>query len=200
MELQSGDVLLFRGSSFFSTILEYIGQSKYSHVGIILKNPSFLNESLEDGLYVLESSWGCGPDSEDHLNKYGVQIHKLKDIIKLYPPKSIYVRRINQQRDDTFHEKMKKIHTIVHNKPYDTHLFDWIMAKDNMTNPVPINYIWKNTSRFWCSALVSYIFLKLGWISDVNWTLVSPREFSSKDSTGQLLFTCIIQDEELLIE
>ncbi len=49
--LETGDLLLFHGSTFLSLFLEYMGQSKYSHVGIILKNPSFINESLNPELF-----------------------------------------------------------------------------------------------------------------------------------------------------
>ena len=66
-ELQTGDLLLFRGNAWVSKILEYMGKSKYSHVGMIIKNPSFIDPDLEDGLYVWDSSWGYIPDSEDNV-------------------------------------------------------------------------------------------------------------------------------------
>ena len=34
--------------------------------------------------------------------------------------------------------------------------------------------------EFWCSALVSYVFVELGWLpKDLNWSLVCPIQFSS---------------------
>jgi cell wall-associated NlpC family hydrolase len=42
--LETGDIILFRGTGIIATILEYFGKSKYSHVGMILKNPKFLND------------------------------------------------------------------------------------------------------------------------------------------------------------
>ena len=193
MELETGDLLLFHGTSILSTILEYFGRSKYSHIGMIIKNPKFLNNKLEDGLYVLESSYGYKPDEEDHQIKFGVQLHKLEDI---YKPNTIYVRKLkNIIRDDIFYEKLKNIHTIIHNKPYDLHIMDWIMAEENISKPISINPLWKITNRFWCSALISYVYLRLGWVSDVNWSLVAPCEFSSKESRGSLLFTCTLDDE-----
>ena len=193
MELETGDLLLFHGTSILSTILEYFGRSKYSHIGMIIKNPKFLNDKLEDGLYVLESSYGYKPDEEDHQIKFGVQLHKLEDI---YKPNTIYVRKLkNIIRDDIFYEKLKNIHTIIHNKPYDLHIMDWIMAEENISKPISINPLWKITNRFWCSALISYVYLRLGWVSDVNWSLVAPCEFSSKESKGSLLFICSLDDE-----
>ena len=46
--LQTGDIILFRGTSFISCMLEYFGRSRYSHVGIIVRNPKFINPGIED--------------------------------------------------------------------------------------------------------------------------------------------------------
>ena len=206
MELQTGDLLLFRGNAWISRILEYVGKSKYSHVGVIIKNPSFIHPDLEDGLYVWDSSWGSTPDSEDHLYRYGIQMHKLDDIIELYPKNSIYVRKVTANRDEEFYKKFKAIHDVVYRKPYDLHIMDWIAALENMKTPLAINSIWKNTDHFWCSAFVSFVYYKLGWILDVNWTIISPREFSEGRSEGvsegvsegRITFVCEISDEDLL--
>jgi len=196
--MQTGDLLLFRGEGWISTLVEYVGCSRYSHVGVLIQNPSFLHPGLADGWYVLDSSWGCGPDSEDHQVKFGVQLHRLEDIIQLYPYHSMYIRHITAVRDDSFYEKLKEAHAVVHNKPYDLHVMDWIAAKENMVQPFEVSSLWKFTDRFWCSALVSYIYVKLDWISELNWSLVAPREFSSTESTGKVVFTAIISDETLL--
>lgn len=194
--METGDLLLFHGEGWISSLLEYFGCSVYSHVGILIKNPSFLHPGLEDGWYVLDASWGYVPDSEDNQFKYGVQLHKLDDIMKLYSSHSVYVRKIKAVRDESFYEKLKQAHEVVHNKPYNLNIMDWISAKENMVEPFPVSSLWKNTQRFWCSALVSYVYMKLGWISDLNWSLVAPREFSSKECTGKVVFTCIISEEE----
>jgi cell wall-associated NlpC family hydrolase len=134
IELETGDLILFRGTSFISKALEYVGQSKYSHVGIILKNPRFLNENFEDGLYLLDSSFNTIPDEEDHQLKYGVQIHKLDDILALYSSGSVYMRKIKAIRNEEFYEKFRTIHTEIYNKPYDLNIYDWIEAKLNLSN------------------------------------------------------------------
>ena len=198
LELQTGDLILFRGTSWISTILEYVGKSKYSHIGIVIKNPRFLNENLEDGLYLLDSSFGSSPDVEDGRIKYGVQLHKLDDILAQCSPKSVYVRKITATRDQAFYEKFAQVHKDVYDKPYDLHICVWIEAKLNMDAPIPVNTVWRWTNRFWCSALVSYIYCKVGWISECNWGIIAPREYSSTDCTGQVIFTCIISDEDVL--
>ena len=198
IELESGDLILFRGTTWLSTLLEYAGHSKYSHVGIIIKNPRFLDENLEDGLYLLDSSYGYKPDEEDHQMKYGVQLHKLDDIISLYPPGAVYMRKVKEVRDEAFYERLARIHQQVRNKPYDLHICDWIEAKMYLSQPIPVNPLWKWTDRFWCSSLVTFIYHELGWVQDCNWGLIAPCEYSSADCTGKLFFTCIIGEEELL--
>jgi len=188
IELQTGDLLLFHGSSWLSLFLEYMGQSKYSHVGIILKNPSFINESLKDGLYLWDASYSYTPEVENH---------KIDDILPLYKNHSIYVRKVSVDRNIDFEKQIKSIHEEVHSKPYNIHLIDWIVAKLNIIYPFHYFSWWKQTDRFWCSSLVAFIYYRLGWISDVNWSLVAPRDFSSVESS-QLSFSVIISDEEEL--
>jgi len=130
-----------------------------------------------------------------------VQMHKLDDIIELYPKNSIYVRTVNADRDEDFYKKFKAIHDVVYRKPYDLHIMDWIAALENIKTPLSINSMWKNTDHFWCSAFVGFVYYKLGWILEVNWTIISPREFSgeSSESEGRIEFVCEISDEDLLL-
>jgi cell wall-associated NlpC family hydrolase len=195
-DLDTCDILLFRGNGIFGRILEFFGKSKYSHVGLVLKNPSFLNKTLEDGLYILESSYNNTPDSEDGKYKVGVQIHKLEDVLNEYGKGAVYVRKVVCNRDESFYKKLEEIHTEVHNKPYDMDIGDWVMAKydvDKQSVPKGLG----RTNEFWCSALASYVFRELGLIEDVNWTYISPREFSAEEGTF-LKFLCEVKGEECL--
>jgi len=193
---QTGDLLLFHGEGWLSNVLEYLGCSKYSHVGILVQNPSFLHPGMKDGWYVLHSAWGYTTDSEDHEHKFGVQLQKLEDVLALYSDHSVYIRNIKTVRDEAFFERMKEAHRVVHGKPYNINIMDWISAKENLSNPVAENPIWKRTDRFWCSSLVSYVYYKIGWIKETNWSLVAPREYSTKEGTGQVLFTVFVEEEE----
>lgn len=199
-ELDTGDIILFKGSGIIATILEYFGKSKYSHVGIILKNPKFLNESLEDGIYILESSYNNTPDAEDNKMKLGVQIHKLDDVLKEFQKNSVYIRKVHCERDDNFYKKLSDIHKNIHNKPYDLNIFDWISAKSNLDKEILPNPLYKQTKEFWCSALVSYVFHELELIKeDINWTLIAPREYSS-DEGKYIHFVCQVDVEKMYKE
>ena len=195
--LDTGDIILFRGSSWLSYLLEWIGRSRYSHVGIIIKDPAFIDSSLPNGIYLLESGWNPIPDSEDHVLKSGVQLHLLSDLLKECAPFSVYVRRITCERNHSFYEKIDTIHHTIHNRPYDMNLWDWIRAAYHLDidgSIAPSSSA--TTKRFWGSALVAYVFDQLDLIEPVNWSVVTPRDFSLWSS--RLQFRCSISNEELV--
>jgi len=192
LSLDTGDIVLFKGNGYLSRVLEYIGRSDYSHVGIVLKNPRFIPH-LEDGLYLLESGYNAIPDSENNKLKYGVQIHLLEDILKTCDKGTVFVRRITCNRDEAFYEKWKSIHSDIHDKPYDINPLDWIEAEYNLFCPFRISSRFQKIDKFWCSALVTYILHALDLVEDVNWSLVAPREFGKG---GSLKWKCEISDDE----
>ena len=198
VDLQTGDLLLFRGTSWISWLVEWLGVSRYSHVGIVVKNPAFLDPDLEDGTYILESSWNNTPDVEDHQMKCGVQLHLLDDVLKECSRGSVMTRKVNCERNESFYQKLIELHKEIHNKPYDMVPWDWLCAKYNMICPLPSDPAYKTTKRFWCSALVSYLYCQLGIMEkDINWSLVAPREFSSTEAKW-IRFLCPIDKEKTL--
>tara|TARA_Y100000817_G_scaffold37886_1_gene26087 strand:- start:34 stop:342 length:309 start_codon:yes stop_codon:yes gene_type:complete len=54
--LKTGDILLFsyQGNSIFSSFIKYFTGSQITHVGMVLKDPVFIQPSLK-GYYVWES-------------------------------------------------------------------------------------------------------------------------------------------------
>ena len=193
--VQTGDIVLFRGTSWISWLVEWFGWSRYSHVGIIVKNPRFLNPDLEDGTYLLESSWNPTPDAEDQQIKCGVQLHLLDEILKECPKGSVQIRHLTCERNYEFYETLVKVHKQIHNKPYDVNPWDWLSAEYNLWSPLPEDARYKQTKSFWCSALVSYLFCQWGFLESVNWSLIAPREFSEQ---SKLRFLCPISKEKNL--
>lgn len=183
-ELDTGDIVLFRGNHVLSRVLECFGRSKYSHVGMILKNPKYIRPDLEDGLYLLESSSNDTPDVEDHQFKVGVQIHRLEDILKEFPKGSVFVRYVDVKRDDAFYSMITEVHNEIHNKPYDLNPLDWIRAEWNLIHPLDVDPQFQKTDSFWCSALLCYIYGRLECLeAEMDWSLIAPKEFSSEEGT-----------------
>lgn len=176
--MQSGDLLLFRGNCWYSRIIEYFSGSVYSHAGIYIQNPATIGVALPDGDYILHSGYGKSAETGELV--YGVHIQPLEEVLKEYPEDGVDVRMVHAERTSYFYRDLAEIHSKVHHLPYDTCLVDWLSAA--MGRELLVKEWYKNTHRFWCSALVAYVYSELGWVSDVDWTLVSP---------GQLAGACL---------
>ena len=201
---QTGDIILFSTNKWYSKLIESFTSSKFSHIGIILRDPIYLNEKLT-GLYVLESGSESKPDPEDNKIKIGVQITPLEEILspyKGYLAGSVYYRKLNCVRDDQFTKKLIDIHNIVHNKPYDTNIIDWIKALDNIEHKC-INKGFNNdhkTNEFWCSALTCFVYCKLGFVEkDIPWTIIAPKQFSYYEKESLKFINCTLEPEKYLI-
>ena len=191
--LKTGDILLFSygGRSLFSELIKKFTHSKFTHVGMVLKDPNFIEKPLK-GYYVWESGREDGVDPQDGKKKLGVQITPFEKIYQSYAKESkseIYVRRVDDSNDIFNDKKLEEIHKVVYNKPYDIVPTDFIEAlfrKDNKP---------QETSRFWCSALLGYIYTQLGILnSETDWTILRPCDFSD-DSRYGLHFEISISDD-----
>ena len=74
---------------------------------------------------------------------------------------------------------MKEIHDVVYDKKYDFYLRDLIGAihrKDS--HP-------QKTDRFWCSALVGYIYTHCGILNKAtDWSILRPSDFTPEYDTN----------------
>lgn len=188
MELNTGDLLLFNDKTtsvfrYFTDLIKWGTHSNYTHVAMVLKDPTFIHPSLT-GTYVWESSYEGKPDPQDGKVKLGVQITPLSEILESYRKTNsgIYVRKLIKDRNPFTVEKLTQIHDVVYDKPYDIVPTDWIGAlfkKDSEP---------QKTSRFWCSALVGYIYTQAGILpAETDWSILTPADFSLD---GQTVIPC----------
>lgn len=181
--LKTGDILLFSGSlSLFNPItwvdkfVELFTHSPYSHIGMVLKDPTWINPNMT-GLYLWESNYEGTPDPQDGEVKLGVQITPLEEIVNLRFQK-IYVRQLFDDEQKLTTTVLEKIHKIVYEKPYDFNPIDWLAAY------LRVDVIEPKTNRYFCSALVACIYTEAGILDKkTNWTLVRPSDFSETDTT-----------------
>ena len=146
--LKTGDILLFdykAGGAFgiFTKLIKYFTKSDYSHVAMVIKDPAFIHPSLK-GTYIWESSWEGKPDPQDGEIKLGVQITPFLEIYDHYKYKNskIYLRSVTCDPNLFNTEKLKEIHKVVYDKPYDIVPKDWIGAIERK-DPEP-----QKTTRF----------------------------------------------------
>ena len=186
--LNTGDIILFHGSYIISKIIEFLAGTEYSHCGIIIKDPWFTPEKLT-GLYVLESGSEDIHDPENNSVKYDVQLTKLEYILKNYDG-SLYIRKIDCIRNNFFYNQITLIHSNIHNLPYDFDPIDWIKAFFN----IDIGNVEKKNT-FWCSALLSYFFVELGFLDkNLPWTIISPKAFSHESKILHFI-NCKLENE-----
>ena len=121
-----------------------------------------------------ESTNSENPDPQDGKVKFGVQISPLSEVMSYYKTRgNVYVRRVNCSPDLFSDVNLTKVHNVVYDKPYDIVPTDWLEALVKI-DPEP-----QKTSRFWCSALVGYIYTKCGLLDkETDWSILAPANFS----------------------
>lgn len=188
-KLKTGDILLFSSNGtgffkYFSDLIKWGTHSKFTHVAMVLKDPTFIHPALK-GLYVWESGWEPGTDPQDGKHKLGVQITPLHEILHLYKENGgeCYYRSLDCDPSCFSKTNLEKIHHVVYNKPYDICPLDWVEAylqKD--VSP-------QKTDRFWCSSFVGYIYTQCGILeSDMDWSILRPSDFSLEYDNQFLYF------------
>ena len=198
-KFKTGDLLLFSHKdncktccnclfTCFTDIIKCCTNSEYSHSAIIIENPRWRPDLK--GYFVLQSSYETFPDVEDHELKLGAELVSLEELFDNYEGK-IYWRRISCVRDDQFYENLMIAHSAVHNRPYDVVPLDWFEAATHFYTKDREQL----KTRFWCSALVSYIYVELGLFdNDIPWSMISPQMLSSSSKYPKFK-DCLIYKE-----
>ncbi len=160
---------------------------------MILKDPVFIHPTLK-GLFVWQSGWNGRPDENDGKVKLGVQINPLKDVLEDYTDSKVVIRKVNGNVWSFDSEKLKEINDIVYNKPYDIIPKDWFEALIQK-DPEP-----QKTDRFWCSALIGYIYTKCGILkSNTDWSIIRPCDFSLAGENLDFSDNCYLENYEYRI-
>ena len=196
--LKTGDILLcddleYGSWGIFSWFIKFMTKSDFSHVGMIVVDPDFTDIPLK-GTFVWTSGISNVPDPEDKTKKFGVQFIPFDHFIQTYVGK-IYLRRIEFSNSQEYHtifnlDRLKQIHQVVYDKPYDIIITDWIEAYCKK-DPHP-----QKTSRFFCSALIGYIYTKLNIFDDrLDWSILYPNYFSTENKSFIMLHNATLTKE-----
>ena len=198
---ETGDIILFEGKSWLSYILEFGQGSRYSHVGIILENPTFIHPDWS-GTYLLQSGYESDAvDMQSGKHLCGVQVTPIEIVLENSRKSGckLWHRKLVCERGESFHDKFKMAYNTSIDKPYDFDVFDWISAKIDLTINKPwISY--RKTNEFFCSALAAFIFVQLGFLDkDIAWTLIAPKQFSAIETEPLTFQECVLEKETQLI-
>jgi hypothetical protein len=202
-QLNTGDLLLFRGKSFFpSTLIKYFTHSKYSHIGIVLRDPTYIDESL-NGFYLLEAGYETFPDPVTGKCNLGVRISDLFKVINTYNG-SIFWRQLHGNIDT---HKIKSIYEDIKHSNYDLNIFDAFEAgkdihiSDDKLNIylswlLPCLFDHRRINKFVCSALVAYVYMRLGLLpTDIEWSRCEPGTFSYIENPNLKLIDAFLSKE-----
>ena len=193
---QTGDILLYNSNYWYSRLIEWGSGSKFSHISIILRDPTFINEKLT-GLYILESSYEDIPDSNTGEKVWGVQIIPLDHVIEEYKKSyvgNLYYRRLETKKTEDFYVKLKDCIKHTEGDKYDLNPLDWFKAEFqiNIGNT-------RKENTFWCSALVGYVYCHMGFIDkDISWSILPPRKFSHYENDRLTYSNCSLHPERLI--
>lgn len=203
--LETGDIILYQTSFWYSRLIEYVSKSPYSHISIVLKNPTWLDPDLTEEFYLLESGAEVFPDAVSGKKKFGVQIVPLRKVFHEYQKENygnLYMRKLNSS---VSHEEMikniKEGYETVKKAMYDVNPCDWIEAVVDLNKPLnEINVRdHQKLNCFWCSALVAYIYLKIGFLEkNVPWSVISPSDFSYVNTRLQFI-NCTLENDKFLV-
>ena len=175
-DLKHGDLVLVNNKSTgvfkaFLNMIRWGTHSDYTHVALIVVNPTFAEKPLQ-GTYVWQSTYEGIPDPQDDKIKLGVQLTALEDFLDHYKKATCFVRRFSDVSLFT-DDKLKEAHDVAYDKPYDVYPKDWIEAliqKDSQP---------QKTDRFWCSAFVGFVLTKIGILqSNTDWSIMRPCDFA----------------------
>lgn len=193
---QTGDILLYNSNYWYSRLIEWGSGSKFSHISIILRDPTFINEKLT-GLYILESSYEDIPDSNTGEKVWGVQIIPLDHVLEEYKKSyvgNLYYRRLETEKSEDFYVKLKDCIKHTEGDKYDLNPLDWFKAEFQINIGDT-----RKENTFWCSALVGYVYCHMGFIDkDISWSILPPRKFSHYENDRLTYSNCSLHPERLI--
>lgn len=143
MEIKSCDILLFESNyrgwfGWWGWIVSKVTRSKWTHVALILKNPTYVDATYK-GLYVLESG------SEPWNNNWGVMVSPLDKVLEDPSHKCVAVRKLLDV------EVPNEKHEYILITQWDTFIFrripDYMMRYSYIGAPWNHSYIKRGDSK-----------------------------------------------------
>lgn len=182
-DFRSFDLLLFAGSDVFpSRIIEYILGTCYSHIGLVVVNPSFCPEP---GVFFIESGEETTPDASSGKRKWGVRATLLDSTFLATYPGRVYRRRAvwnNNKQQDMAPRALECAWAKVHDAVYDCNVEDAYEAARHKV----IHDDGRRTDEFVCSTFAAYILVSIGALTGA-WDTFSPKDFTPGGRVDSLL-------------
>ena len=119
--LKTGDLIIFSGNNnIISCAVKIALWSKWTHIGIVVRDPDFLiAHDKKKGLYLLNSDWPYEKDIETVTKRNGVQLVDLRKKIESYDGHIVLRRLISKDQDQDLDQDLDQDHNADHNADQD---------------------------------------------------------------------------------
>ena len=168
--LKTGDIVLFSGKGGISHGIKLFTNSKWSHVGMVLRCLDLR------AIFLWESTTLSNlKDAIDGKAKRGVQLVLLSDRLRKYDGEAS-IRHLNYEVDTKEYGKLMELREKLRNRPYEEDKFELIKAAYDG----PLGHNEEDLSSLFCSELVAEAYQALGLLKEPPSGLPS-NEFTPKD-------------------
>lgn len=186
MDLSSfstGDIVLFNGDYVVSHIIDDVTQGDWSHVGMVVRNPTFLfNSDYKEGVFLYESDTKELIDADTGSKLFGIQLVDLQKKIEGYNGTVAYRKLHWDKTADYIDPIMKTVYNTTYHKEYDWNIID-------LVDPLIYKKYWvidkifhvdhRQSNKFFCSSFVAYIYTQLGLLpKTTEWSMIYPQFFA----------------------
>ena len=170
-ELDTGDIVLFRGQTLFSRLIQRATRSAWSHVAMVMRLPEY------DFLALWESAGlGTVPDMRSGEIARGVQLVPLSERVRSCAG-AIAVRRLEGiTLGITARESLMRLRGELRGRPYERSLVDLVRASYDGAGGANA----QDLSSLFCSELVAEAYQRLGLLGDgVPSSEYTPADFAA---------------------
>ncbi len=171
-QMKTGDIVLFSGKGGISTGIKWFTNSRWSHVGMVLRLIEW------DAVLLWESTTLSNiADVESGKERKGVQIVPLSERIKKYDGE-ISVRMLDQKPTPEMHKELSLLREEVKGRPYEKSKIE--LFKAAYDGPFGRNN--EDLSSLFCSELVAEAYQRMGLLSeDKASNEYTPKDFSDAE-------------------
>ncbi len=176
--LQTGDLIFFSGEYAFSKVIEFIEDSPWSHVGMVIRLPG------DDNLYLFESTSLVNLEDELYHDRIkGPKVVDLYDRLSSYGKELVPYKQCDFGVRKANFERTEETHTHLFTYIHDTHGIptpdEWEMCKEVIEGKI-LNKADDNTFIF-CSELVAETYMAMGVLNnDHPGNFYTPKDMATQ--------------------
>lgn len=181
--LHTGDIILFSGKGFISDSIRLFTFSKWSHVGMVLRQPEYNFVLLWESTTLSNLK-----DIEDGKAKRGVQLVNLRERLGTYDGEVAIrpLQNINIDDNPRLKQALIDFKVEVHNRPFEKYWFDrFEFLKSTLDGLGKFTENHEDLSSIFCSELVAETYHRIGLLAEPPDGEPS-NEYTPKDFSRQL--------------